>query len=177
MEQRFGALVYAERIRQQQTLEQVARAAALDVSTISRIEHAKTEATLLTAIRLCETLHIPPRHVVHTLGGTIQDERGWTALAHHAGNEVLTLHDLQLFLQGFSADPDQGRQLVMDLLNTVATALEHCAGMPEGRLLQFCREDIDKLLAETELYHFQLRYPLHMAADLILTLWRTGGGW
>src|SRR5579863_5396562 len=65
----FGRWVRAQRERREMDVRAFARLTGVDASTISRIEQARSQVTLWTAVRMCERLNTTPADLLAALGG------------------------------------------------------------------------------------------------------------
>jgi transcriptional regulator with XRE-family HTH domain len=157
-------------------LETLAAQTDVEASTISRIENEQTQATLDTTVRLCEALGVTAADLGQAIQGrkfAPHSPRGRHRLPPDA---VLVMEDVDAFVAFFHANPQRSGRLLADLLNQVAH-LQAGQGVEklQRELPLFAPEDIERLIAFSPLYRFELQYPPHLEAAMILEIGRLGG--
>jgi transcriptional regulator with XRE-family HTH domain len=171
----FGQWIQQVRLERKMDLRAFAERIRVDISTISRIENMRTQATLATAIRMCEGLGITPSLLVEVLQGTAVSDLEPVVLSGH--EDIPTLEDIQAFICSMRRDWRRGSLLLAEMMNTIA--LPQLQGrrtnQENGRPL-FVPEDVDQLLLDIPLYRFEFHYPSDIKTSDIWENYR-GGGW
>ncbi len=145
------------------------------MSSVSRIENTRIQVTLSTAVRICERLEVPLPMLMQALQGNALPDLESFVVTGREG--VLTLSDVQAFLDYISYDWHGGSILLADLLNAIFVRQIGSRSMPLGKGTHlFGSEDVNKLLIDVPLYRFELQYPQAIQAD---DIWETycQGGW
>lgn len=167
----FGDFIRSLRKGQNLDIQTLSQSSGVEASTISRVENARTQVTLLTAIRLCESL-----------GASVADVRGVLIPDRPSESvEVLavtppTLIDVEQFLDSFHSNREESIAGLADLLNRVAFMGNGDAGSDGGVFSQlFVPEDIHKLLLDSPFYRFEIQYPPISTASDLRTIYQHGG--
>lgn len=146
----------------------------VDATTISRIENAKAQVTLSTAVQICEKTGISPtqlfnallgKHVLHLEQREPSSEKviptesdAKTLIIHFRKNR----HHCALYLTG--------------ILNRIVSLNKRSNQLDEnGESLQFVPESFTQLLLDAPFYRFELQYPADLKAETIWDLYRNGG--
>jgi transcriptional regulator with XRE-family HTH domain len=158
------------------TLETLAAQTGVEASTLSRIENDRTQATLDTTVRLCEALGTTAVDLLQALQGRKAAPRLPQGKSRLASGAVLSMEDVDAFVAFFHAHPKDCLRALSDLLNQV-TKLQSSQGVEpiERETPRFSPEAIERLLAISPLYRFELRYPSNLEAAVILEIGRQGG--
>ncbi len=165
----FGHWIRSARKEYQLDIRALAELSGVEASTISRVENARTQVTLLIAIRLCEALGKDVSDVLTIVRGkpTIKD----TDKRMNEANAVPTLYDVEQFLSYFQGNKEESKIWLSNLLNKVISTNP----TTRGNLSRFfVPEDIQKLLFESPVYRFEIQYPQAITARDILALYRNG---
>lgn len=165
----FGHWIRSLRKERQLDIRAMAELTGVEVSTISRVENAKTQVTLITAIRLCEGLGKDVSDVL-----AIMREKPTLIETEELTNRadaVPTLSDVEQFLSYFQGNKEEGKIWLSNLLDRVIL-ISRSAGGNLSRF--FVPEDIQKLLFDSPVYRFEIQYPLAITAQDILVLYKNG---
>jgi transcriptional regulator with XRE-family HTH domain len=172
----LGAWLRQLRREQGLNLETLAVQTGVEASTISRIENERTQATLDTAVRLCEALGATAADLVQALQGRKIAPRAPRGRRQTAPTVVLTMRDVDAFVAFFQANPKRSCRLLSNLLNQVT---QKQVGKEVEKLRweipPFAPEDVERLIACSPLYRFELQYPPLLEADKLLELGQLGG--
>jgi transcriptional regulator with XRE-family HTH domain len=171
----FGQWIQQVRLERKMDLRAFAERIGVDISTISRIENMRTQATLATAIRMCEGLGITPSLLVEVLQGTAASDLEPVVLSGH--EMIPMLEDVQAFIRSMRRDWRRGSLLLAEMMNTIALLQlqGRRTNRENGRPL-FVPEDVDQLLLDIPLYRFEFHYPSDIKTSDIWENYR-GGGW
>jgi transcriptional regulator with XRE-family HTH domain len=170
----FGQWIQQVRVEHKLDVRSLAKRAGLDASTIRRIEHARTQATLSTAIRLCEGLGVTQNDVFQALLGKALPELEQEGVAAEA--TVVLASDVEAFLNSFHADQQACKTWLSTLLNAVVALKRFSEKGSTGNWLPlFVPEDIQKLLVDESMYRFEVLFPPEFGAEEILRIYRCGG--
>ena len=157
-------------------LETLAAQTGVEASTISRIENERTQATLDTTVRLCEALGATAADLLQAVQGRKLAPRAPLGKSRLSPNAVLLMADVDAFVAFFHVNPKRSCRLLSDLLNQVAQLQsDNEVEQRKREILPFAPEDMERLLAISPLYRFELQYPLHLEAAMILEIGRQGG--
>ena len=170
----FGDLVRSLRKAQGLDIQTLAERSGVETSTISRVENARTQVTILTAIRLVEGLGASLADVVAGVIPGRSPESGQQLTVD--GHAVPTVSDVEQFLAYFQGNPEEGKIWLADLLNKVASANRSASQAVGGETARpFGHQDIHKLLFDSPVYRFEIQYPPECSASDILSIYRCGG--
>ncbi len=156
------------------TLNELAARTGLDITTINRIEHVRTRATVQTAVRLFEALHVNPAEFYPDVDDLSSEFFLGQAKIILDLNQVVTTTDVEKFIDFVREQPYAARELLSSLLNTVAAwrfKLDEWRVMPPP----VRPEQIDLFLSSSPLLQAELRYPPNIRPQTILELYRHGG--
>jgi transcriptional regulator with XRE-family HTH domain len=169
----FGAWVQSLRTQRAMDVRTFARLVGVDASTISRIEQARSQVTVLTAVRICEGVEATPADLLSSMRG----KRPKWATGQQAmdAGEVVTIKDLEALLCFLRCHWEEGCRFLTSLLNRIAAASRDDGRVQGEMALLIVPEDIEKLLASTRLYHFKVHYPEEMKAEEIWNIYQAGG--
>src|SRR5260370_22396122 len=170
----FGHWISSLRRDRQLDIRTWAERTGVEVSTISRVENARTQVTLLTAIRLCEGLGKDVSDVFTMWRGKPMykdvEERVTGADA------VPCMGDVEQFLNYFHSSKEEGKIWFSDLLNGVVSMSRSDEESARGNLSRvFVPEDIHKLLFDSPFYRFEIQYPPTIAARDMFTIYQHSG--
>lgn len=172
----FGTWLKKMRHRQGLSLENLATQTGVEASTISRIESEQTQATLDTAVRLCEALGTTSVDLLQALLGRKFPPSVSRSSSSLSPDLVLTMEDVDAFIALAAANPKGCCRLLSDLLNQAAQMhSDRDAEKLKPQLSHLAPEDIARLLVISPLFRFQLHYPPGIEADMILDICRHGG--
>jgi transcriptional regulator with XRE-family HTH domain len=174
LEMDFGPWLKQIRAERKLDARSLANLTGVDASTITRIEGERTQATLLTAVRLCEGLDVSLSQLLQALRGSPLHEMNREGMS--GGPSVPTAHDVETFLRCFLTNEEKGMEWLSNLLNQVV--LLQCASegkSRESKLPLFGPGDIQKLLFDTSVYRFELQYPPFLETEDILRIYQWGG--
>ena len=167
----FGKWLEQVRLERKMDLRALAEQVGVDISTISRIENMKTQATLATAIHICEGLGVTLPMLLGTLLGISSADM--ESLPPSGENVNLTLDDIQAFLTYMNRDRHKGSLFLAEMMNTIASL--QLGGSKQtwanGARL-FSSEVVDQLSLDLPLYHFELHYPPEIETDDIWDMYR-----
>src|SRR6266704_6520350 len=169
----FGAWVRSIRDRREMDVRAFAHLVGVDASTISRIEQARSQATLSTAVRICEGIGMTPSNLLWALQGK---RPKWTEGYYITReSEVITINDLEAWLSSLRRHWQEECISLTSLLNRIAAHSDD-GGLTSGETaLLIVPEDIEKLLQDSRLYQFKIHYPEDMKADVIWNIYMDGG--
>jgi transcriptional regulator with XRE-family HTH domain len=169
----LGQWMRSLRKEQKLDIRTLSERTGVEVSTISRVETAQTQVTLIIAIRLCEGLGVNAVDVLTAVrgkrpfAGDREPMRGVEA--------VPTMDDVEQFLTYFHRNKEGGKVWLSDLLNRVVVMGKNTEGDPEGEVSQFIvPADIHKLLFDSPVYRFEIQYPSAITASGILAIYQHG---
>ncbi len=170
----LGQWLQQERAQRGIDLRTLSEQTGVDIGTISRVENLRTQATLVTAVRLCDGLGMTPSSLLEAL-----QRKPSVSLdpVETSGCEAIpTLSDVQAFLHYISEDWQAGRLFLADMLNMVAS-IQIRPGFLGHRVVPhlFVPEDVDKFLIDLPLYRFELVYPPRLEAEDIWRVYRCQG--
>ncbi len=170
----FGKWVREQRQKYGWNLTSAASNTGVDASTLSRIENERTQATLDTALRICEGFEVQFVDLILDLVGkeiieTIQMESN-DGIEHIVN--VLDLFNLDRFLILFGQDPKKGCKILGELLQ-IATIYEQRNS--ELKIMSFSENDIYRLLLPNPIYHAELAYPSDYRAQEVLQTYYNDG--
>ncbi len=165
----FGSWLKQMRLERNMDLRTFANLIGINMSSVSRIENTRIQVTLSTAVRICERLEVPLPMLMQALQGNALPDLESFVVTGREG--VLTLSDVQAFLDYISYDWHGGSILLADLLNAIFVRQIGSRSMPLGKGTHlFGSEDVNKLLIDVPLYRFELQYPQANQAD---DIWET----
>ncbi len=170
----FGEWIRLLRKERKLDIQSLAERSGVEASTISRAENARTQVTLLTAIRLCEGLEITSADILKTVYGEHSSKSVQAPLS--VTPAVPKMSDVENFLSYYHGNEGEGKLWLADLLNRAVTMSRSTSQVQEnGPLRLIVPEDIQKLLLESPVYRFEVQYPPAMSSDDIFTIYRCGG--
>lgn len=175
----FGSLIREKRNQLGKDLREFGSSVGVDPSSISRLENEETEATLSTAIRICEALKLTPATLIKELFGTnAEDIPRKKEQSFLSGGKVLTPEDLGYLMTAF----DQDQMKVLNWLALLLNRIIHKKLEPindfsseRGELYFYNASYIFKLLLDKLVYHSELQYPLDLDPEKILWIYAEGG--
>lgn len=162
----FGLWIRSLRKERKFDIRTLAERTGVEVSTISRVENARTQVTLLTAIRLCEGLGKNVSDVLALL-----QEKPIHIDSTDRADGIPNLSDVEQFLSYYQGKKEEGKIWLSDLLNKVIMIGR---SPDESSSRFFVPEDIKKLLFDSPMYRFEIQYPPVITAQDILVLYRNG---
>jgi transcriptional regulator with XRE-family HTH domain len=170
----FGRWVQERRAELGLDIRAFAAQTGVDVGTISRIENTRTQATLNTAVQICEGIGTSLTDLLEALLG-----KCFPDLEQQPPSEervMPSLRDAEAFLAYAHQDQQACYSWLAHLLNRVAALVDITIGniRKRGSGL-FVPEDIQKLLLNLPLYRFELQYPGELRAETIWNTYREGG--
>lgn len=169
----FGAWVRSLRDQREMDVRAFAHLVGVDASTISRIEQARSQATLSTAVRICEGVGMTPSDLLWALQGK---RPKWTEGYYITReSEVITINDLEAWLSSLRRHWQEECTWLTSLLNQIAAHSDDGGLTPGEMALLIVPEDIEKLLQDSRLYQFKIHYPEDMKADAIWNIYTDGG--
>jgi transcriptional regulator with XRE-family HTH domain len=170
----FGQLIQKIRKEQNLDIQTLAKQTGVDASTISRIENARTQATLGTTIRICNGLEIALPDLFLALQG-----RHMASLEPKRvieGEGVPKASDVEAVIEYFRQDWKRGCTWLAHLLNRIVLVRDSSVRTNERSRAQFfVAEVINNLLFDSSVYWSELRYPSEMEPDDILDIYRQNG--
>jgi transcriptional regulator with XRE-family HTH domain len=169
----FGNWVRVQRERQEMDVRAFARLTGVDASTISRIEQARSQVTLWTAVRMCERLNVTPGDLLAALRGKRPPFAAWRQAEQ--GVDVVTVGDLEAFVSYMRRTFQEGSTWLTSLLNQVAAREEEGYASHGGSAPLIVPEDIEKLLQDSPLYQFKVQYPAAITAEDLWEIYLRGG--
>lgn len=155
----FGEWVKQIRLTQGSRLARVGGDGGIDASTVSRVERGQTQATLPTALALCQALHVSFGEYVRLALPDLPDP----ALAVATG--AWTWADMTPFLDLYAAHPARAATLFCDWVNPLLPA----GSPPWGPAAAL------RLWQPSPLYHFGLFYPPILNHRKIVEMVHAGG--
>lgn len=166
----LGQWLQRERVKNGIDLRTLSEQTGIDIGTISRVENIRTQATLVTVVRLCEGLGVTPSMLLEALQ---QKQSVDLDAVDPLGCEAIpALSDVQAFLRYIGNDWLAGCLLLADMLNMIASIqIRSSSGQREFPHL-FVPEDVNKFLIDLPLYRFELVYPPHFRAEDTLKIYR-----
>lgn len=170
----LGQWLQRKRLEHGLDLRTLSEQTGIDISTISRVENMRTQATLATVIRLCEGLAVTLSMLLRALQRPSSVDLD---SVETSGCEAIpSLGDVQTFLRYIGDDWQAGCVLLADMLNLVA-AIQIRSGFTDHRAVPrlFVPEDVDKFLIDLPLYHFELVYPPRFTAEETWKIYHCGG--
>ncbi len=170
----FGSWLKQMRLERNMDLRAFADLIGINMSSVSRIENSRTQVTLSTAVRICERLEVPLPTLMQSLQGKALPDLDSLVVTEREG--VLTLSDVQEFLEYIRYDWHGGSILLAELLNAIFVRQIGSRSIPLGKNIHlFGPEDVNKLLMDMPLYRFELQYPQTIQANDIWETYRQGG--
>lgn len=169
----FGSWVRSLRQAQKFDIRALAERAEVEVSTISRVENARSKVTLLTSIRLCRGLGATFDDLLGVVYGkrAVRGNRERQAQA----SAVLTSDEVDQFLQYIHREEKEGKAWFSGLITKVISASEG-AGKRSGEDGSELSVPVDFLLIDSPFYRFEeVQYPPTLSAKDIVTLYECGG--
>lgn len=180
----FGDFVREKRRSVGVSLQVLAEATAVDISTVSRIENNRTKATLQTAARLCIGLQVRPEELAHQVLDVPEATapQAQEPLSRYQ-DTAPTEQDIVDFLVFFQHNPSSARTWLIQNLNLLLKrqSLENrqffeTDGIDVGyHIPALILEDIDKLTVTLPLYSFKLEYPASLSTQIIWEIYQQGG--
>ena len=168
----FGAWVRSLRDQREMDVRAFAHLVGVDASTISRIEQARSQVTLSTAVRICEGVGMTPSDLLWALQGK---RPKWTEGYHITReSEVITINDLEAWLSSLRRHWQEECIWLTSLLNRIAAHSDDSGLTPGETALLIVPEDIEKLLQDSRLYQFKVHYPEDMKAEAIWSIYTRG---
>lgn len=168
----FGGWVRALRQAQKLDIRALTERAGVEVSTISRVENARTNVTLLTAIRLCKGLGVSFNDMLEVVYGKR------VARDIHEGSAqpgaVPTREDVDQFLEYLHHEEKGGKVRLTHLINKVIFISES-AGKKSGVDGAELFLSVDILLTDSPFIRFEVQYPLSLSSKDIFTIYAYGG--
>lgn len=177
----FGALVKDRRMARGWSLTDLGERVGLDVGTMSRIETENTQATVVTAVRLCLGLGLSLADVVAAIDGEEVNDRGTassvpaTARAPDGDEAALTLPEVQALVRWSRATTEAAVVLFARLLNDIAGRLAMDQGATDASPPTLSSDLARTLLTPTPIGRFEIAYPASMPPATILDTYRAGG--
>ena len=169
----FGAWVRSIREQREMDVRAFAHLVGVDASTISRIEQARSQVTLSTAVRVCEGVGMTPSDLLWALQGK---QPKWTEGCHVTReSEAITIDVLEAWLSSLRRYWQEECTWLTSLLNRIAAHSDNGSLTPGETSLLIVPEDIEKLLQDSRLYQFKVHYPEDMKADAIWNIYTHGG--
>lgn len=162
----FGLWIRSLRKERQFDIRTLAERSGVEMSTISRVENARTQVILITAIRLCEGLGKNVSDVLALL-----QEKPIDIDTADRANGIPNLSDVEQFLSYYQGNKEEGKIWLSNLLNEVIMISRSAGGNPSRF---FVPEDIQKLLFDSPMYRFEIQYPPTVTAQDILVLYKNG---
>lgn len=169
----FGAWVQTMREKREMDIRAFAHLVRVHASTISRIEQARSQVTLWTAVRICEGVEATPADLLAALQG----KRPAWATGYQIGRaaEVVTINDLEALLFFLKHHWKEGCLWLTSLLNRIAASTEEGQAASGETGMLIVPEDIEKLLQDSRLYQFKVHYPEDMKAETLWKIYLQGG--
>ena len=168
----FGAWVHSLRNQRGIDIRAFAHLVGVDASTISRVEHARSQVTVWTAVRICEGVEATPVDLLWVLQG--KHPQWATGLQVRQESGVVTINDVVAFLCYMHQSWHEGCTWLTSLLNWIASQEQRHA-TPRKAVSLIVPEDIEKLLQDSRLYQFKIHYPEAMRAEEIWEIYLQGG--
>lgn len=162
----FGSWIRSLRKERQFDIRTLAERTGVEMSTISRVENARTQVTLITAIRLSEGLDKNVSDVLALL-----QKKPIDIDTTDKADGIPNMSDVEQFLSYCQDNKKESMIWLSDLLNKVISN-SRSAGGSSSRL--FVPEDIQKLLVDLPMYRFEIQYPPAITAQDILVLYKSG---
>ncbi|HEU5383117.1 MAG TPA: helix-turn-helix transcriptional regulator [Ktedonobacteraceae bacterium] len=170
---KFGSWVQAMREKREMDIRAFAHTVRVHASTISRIEQARSQVTLWTAVRICEGVEATPADLLAALQGK---RPAWaTGYQRKRVVEVITINDLEALLFFLQHHWKEGCLWLTGLLNHIAASTEVGQAAPKDQAVLIVPEDIEKLLQDSRLYQFKIHYPEDMKAETLWQMYLQGG--
>jgi len=170
----FGYVVQQIRKELGFDLRAFAAQTGVDATTISRIENARAQATLSTAVQICERTGMSLTDLLYALLGK--------RLFHLEKREppaemvIPTETDAEVLITHFRQDRHHCALYLTRVLNRIVSLSKRSIQLDEnGESLQFVPEDITQLLLDVPFYRFELQYPADLRAETIWDMYRNGG--
>lgn len=168
----FGGWVRVLRQAQKLDIRALAERTGVEVSTISRVENARTKVTLLTVIRLCKGLGVTFHdllEVVYSQGAVRRIDEG-----SMPSSAVPTRDDIDQFLEYFHREEKEGKAWLSQLIKRVISASESTGKRSEENGIDLF-VPVDILLIDSPFYRFEVQYPSTLSAKDIVTIYECGG--
>lgn len=173
----FGEWLQFARRKTGLNVEEFAKKTDVDAGTISRLENGRTQVQLDTVIRLCSGVSVLPYEFIKWF---LKDEP--SALLKEREEIpldsllILTIHDVESFLQWFRQNQKMGSQWLIDLFNEMANLFnESHQDTQEVTHPNFIVQDIERLLITLPFFKFELSYPTEIDNETILRIYSLGG--
>ena len=146
----------------------------VDATTISRIENAKAQATLNTAVQICDRNGISPTKLYSDLLGkqvTELEQR-----EPKLEKVMPTVGDAETLIYHFHKNRHRCVLYLIGILNRIVSLSKSSYQLDEnGKELQFVPESLSQLLLDAPFYRFELQYPTDLKAETIWDLYYNGG--
>jgi transcriptional regulator with XRE-family HTH domain len=145
----------------------------VDATTISRIENAKAQVTLSTAVQICERNGINSTELYSALVGkhVVDLEQREPAL----DKVIPTERDAETLIFHFSKNRHHCVLYLTSILNRLVSLDKRTYQLDETEELRFVPESLTLLLLDAPFYRFELQYPAGLKAETIWELYRNGG--
>lgn len=167
----LGQWLRQERVKQGIDLRTLSVLTGIDSGTISRVENMKTQATLATAVRLCEGLGVAPFSLLEGLERKPGDDLDSFDMSRCEA--IPSLGDVQTFLRYMGDNWQAGCLLLANMLNMIASIQIRSEFTDHREVPQlFVPEDVDKFLIDLPLYRFEVVYPPHLGVVDIWNIYR-----
>ena len=138
----------------------------VDATTISRIENAKAQVTLSTAVQICEKNGISPTELYYALLGkhVLYLEQREPEL----DKVIPTERDAETLIFHFRKNRHHCALYLTGILNRLVSLSKRSYKLDEnGEELQFVPESFTQLLFDAPFYRFELQYPTYLKAETI----------
>lgn len=170
----FGEWIRRSRKAQKLDLRALAGKTGVEAGTISRVENARTQVTLSTAIRICEGLGVTGFDLLEAVRGKhVPSQEESSSVRDKA---IPTMEDIEAFLVSLQSDPPAGYHTLSRLLNKVITLRGREAETAQRESSHvFHPEEIHCLLFHSPVYQFEVHYPPNMRTEDILIIYKRGG--
>ena len=146
----------------------------VDATTISRIENAKAQVTLSTAVQICEKNGISSKELYFDLLGIRVSE---LEQQEPPLDKVMpTERDAKSLIFHFHKNRRQCVLYLTSILNRIVSLSNRLNQRDQnGEGLQFVPESFTQLLLNAPFYRFELQYPADLNAETIWELYCDGG--
>jgi transcriptional regulator with XRE-family HTH domain len=167
----FGDIVQRKRKELGFDLRTFAAQTGIDPTTISRLENGRAQATLSTAVQICENTSINLTEVLYALLG-----KQLYHLEQQKTPEVAVIpteNDIEILVTQYRRDRHLCALYLTHVLNRIVSLSKsvHLLHENEETLVP---EDISQLLLDAPFYRFELHYPAALKAETIWDMYCQG---
>lgn len=147
----------------------------VDAGTVSRLENGRTQVLLDTIVRLCKGAGVSPEEFIKRFLKSEPSPLLTKAEVSSDGGPLLTIQDIEYFLEWFRHDPKEGARWMMNSLNKILDTLNREGNDILVKNPPFTEQNIEHLLITSPAYKFEFQYPSEIDNKTILRIYSLGG--